>query len=220
MTAINPLSLTCGALGCLGMNGVTATVQYNGSGFSLSGKASSNTVVGGVDIDGDGNVDIAFWVGTFYNSIWASCSIKSVLAVPTGSGKYASNLGKGDMVGTALSFKGCPGFFVSNGAGNFVDNSTGYLGVKFNGANGIPGTQYAWIKTKFSYATDPRVITIIDWAYDDSGAAIRVGDTGAVAADLPAELSMLNLLGLGAIGLAAFRRRRDKFLAENEKAEK
>ncbi|MDM8564646.1 hypothetical protein QUF74_03240 [Candidatus Halobeggiatoa sp. HSG11] len=71
--------------------------------------------------------------------------------------------------------------------------------------------------------------TVTKLALDPTGDPIDVGNTGAgcpappnppTAADLPAELSMLNLLGLGAIGLAAFRRRRDKFLTENEKAEK
>ena len=58
----------------------------------------------------------------------------------------------------------------------------------FGGAGGLPGTGY------------PDRITAIDWAYEDSGAPIYAG-----AVPVPTPLA---LLAAGALGLAAFRRRK------------
>ncbi|MDM8564643.1 hypothetical protein QUF74_03225 [Candidatus Halobeggiatoa sp. HSG11] len=140
-----------------------------------------------------------------------------------GTNYYAMiRLNAGDVVQAtpgAGSWNNCR-FFESSSNPNrqFEPGSTGYFGFRFTGSDG--GTKYGWAKANWNHTNPGLELNITKWAYDDSGAAIRVGDTGAVSADLPAELTMLNLLGLGAIGLAAFRRRRDKFLTENDKAEK
>lgn len=51
----------------------------------------------------------------------------------------------------------------------------------------------------------PDQMTIIDWAYDDSGAPIHVADTGVNQVPEPSSLA---LLAAGAAGVAAFRCRK------------
>lgn len=50
-------------------------------------------------------------------------------------------------------------------------------------------------------------VTAIDWAYEDSGATIAAGATGATGVPAPASLA---LLAAGAVGVGAFRRRKQE----------
>ena len=61
------------------------------------------------------------------------------------------------------------------GAGQFVSGSEGYLGFQLNGTN------YGWMRVVFTNNAGGALIK--EWAYDDSGAAIAVGNitnTGSV----------------------------------------
>lgn len=87
-------------------------------------------------------------------------------------------------------------------------NTTAYFGFRFNGATGTPCTQYGWAKAsveRFGASDIGLRLSIFEWAYDDTGAAIKVGATGVPTPATP----LLTLLGLGAIGVSAYRRRRE-----------
>lgn len=87
---------------------------------------------------------------------------------------------------------------IGNSANQFVSGSEGYLGFRFT-ENAGDGPYYGWMRVIF--ANDGSSGTIIDWAYDNTGAPIAVG------AMVP-EPSAVMLGGLGALAMA-FRRRRD-----------
>ncbi|MCX7098150.1 MAG: PEP-CTERM sorting domain-containing protein [Methylococcales bacterium] len=113
----------------------------------------------------------------------------------------------------------------NNGFGQFALGATGLIGVKLGSGN------YGWIRLKvedmginqpfssvfggalgngLNYADK---ITVIDWAYENTGAAIHAGRKfsfgGALSSDntIP-EPSALALLAAGAAGIGAFRRRK------------
>jgi hypothetical protein len=94
--------------------------------------------------------------------------------------------------------------------GQFVDygygGEGGYIGFLLGGffpESDDPGTQqngqYGWIRV--SVAEDFDSITIHDWAYQDDGSPITVGDQVPVP-------STLLLLATGAAGLAGLRRKK------------
>jgi hypothetical protein len=99
-------------------------------------------------------------------------------------------------------------------AGNFGAflNTTGYAGFGF-GDNDLTGPIFAWARVRVDVDATSAKITVFEWAYEDSGAPIRIADTGAVPA--PAT-PLLTLLGLGAMGVAAYRRRREAGLKRLE----
>jgi hypothetical protein len=90
-------------------------------------------------------------------------------------------------------------------AGAWAGAGAGFMGVKFteSGVNG-GAAMYGWVQfTKDAGipSGNPTGITIVDWAYDDSGASITAG-AGAVP-----EPSSLALLAAGAMGLCVRRGR-------------
>ena len=122
------------------------------------------------------------------------------------------------------------GVFSASAAGRLrinvvnVSGPNGTLGHFPLGATGIAGFQlangdYGWIRLKLTdlglnqpfstvlggsplgngqgYADK---VTVVDWAYENSGAAIKAGDVP--------EPSALALLAAGAVGIGAFRRRK------------
>jgi len=102
--------------------------------------------------------------------------------------------------------------------GNFKLGTTGFVGIRLGNGD------YGWIRLRLDdtglnqpFTTNhgglgpfgdgenyPEKLTIIDWADDDSGAPIQLQVPGGTAP----EPSSLALLAAGALGLAAFRRRK------------
>ncbi len=79
-----------------------------------------------------------------------------------------------------------------------------YIGFKFN----PEGTElYGWANVTFTQEGNWGTITITEWAYDDTGASILTGATGAIPE--PANFAVgLGALALGAAGLRRRRRAR------------
>ena len=84
-------------------------------------------------------------------------------------------------------------------------SSTGFMGVQTRQGN------FGWIQVHVSARTpgNPSSLTIIDYAYDDSGAHIRAGDTGIrVPEPATAAMAGLGLLAMGAAGVRRMRKRK------------
>ena len=97
---------------------------------------------------------------------------------------------------------------------NIAFGSTGYIGVRFDGDTGAGGKQFAWLKVCADYDTTGAnhsvSFNVLEWAYDDSGAPLHVADTSN---NVPTPATpLLALLGMGAMGIQGYRRRRDQGL--------
>jgi hypothetical protein len=96
------------------------------------------------------------------------------------------------------------GQFAVSGTGNV----SGYVGFR------DPANHFGWIQVEVStIASAPREIQVLGYAYDTTAnEAILAGDTGVAAAPEPGTIG-LAVLGLGAAGIAAWRRRRGEVAA-------
>jgi len=91
---------------------------------------------------------------------------------------------------------------------------TGFVGFKVSG--GSLNGDFGWMQVKVSDSASPgypNEAEVIDWAYDNSGAAIAAGDTGQVVTPEPGTAA-LGLLAFGAMGILALRKRRKELAAE------
>jgi hypothetical protein len=84
-----------------------------------------------------------------------------------------------------------------------VGTFDGYVGFKFR-PNSVSPFNYAWLQLSVTATGlgNPPSFTLVDWAYENSGAAIQAGNTGAIP-----EPSAVALV-MGAASLLAVRRRR------------
>lgn len=160
-----------------------------------------------IDMDGDGNNDVKVTVAT--------ASMLSAQGLGAGNGMLAGAVGTGGFfyptafqgpstIGSALGFGGnefdAPNSFgtLANGVlfGNWATpgGHDAYLGVKFDiGGN----SHFGWVHVIWDPNAD--AVTIANHAFESQP---------GVAAVIP-EPSALSLLGLGVLGLAARRRRRE-----------
>jgi hypothetical protein len=182
------------------------------------------------DIDGSGGQQNVILARNQVNDSWAG-----LLSGAVASGEafaLVNILAPGANVGPTLAtgtFNTGYGYFAQGNSTTapFL-NTTAYFGFRFNGTTGTAGTQYGWAKARVDRfgANDIGVrLTISEWAYDNSGAPICVGDTGSGCGGTPVPVPgtpLLTLLGLGAVGLSAYRRRREaglkRLAAEQEGA--
>ena len=82
------------------------------------------------------------------------------------------------------------------------DGQSGYFGFSFDLENATSDTVYGWGQVERIDACNG---SLLGWAYEDSGADIHVGDTGAPVIPVP---SALGLAALGAAGVLSIRRRK------------
>jgi hypothetical protein len=201
-------------------------IVHNTTGTAFA--VNSNYSAPQLDLDGAGNDDWGLLLRA--SALYAYASHSSAGPGSTvASGGAALKLSPGFVVGPTLASGGFSNghadwYFNRNGNANgpFYNGTTGYLGLRFDGDTGSVGTQYAWVKVRFDFAAPKLTMNILEWAYDNSGASIAVGDTGQPT-DVPVPATpLLTLLGLGAVGLSAYRRRREaglkRLAAEQEGA--
>lgn len=94
--------------------------------------------------------------------------------------------------------------------GQFVGQTSGYIGFAFTGADpnniGQSTIYTGWVFIS-NIAADYSSFSILDWAYT-AGSTIEAGDAPVNASASVPEPSSLGLLAVGAAGLARYRRRR------------
>lgn len=68
---------------------------------------------------------------------------------------------------------------------------------------------FGWVRLEFTVGSNALIngLTVIDWGYQNNGAAITAGNEGVISAPEPPTAD-LALLALGAAGVTALRRRR------------
>lgn len=130
---------------------------------------------------------------------------------PTAGGADVGKLTAGTVIGPGSTMVGAPFGFMNNPtAGDWIGTGNGYMGIEFSEASVNGGNPvYGWVQISKTIAGDPprggpSGITMVDWAYDDSGAAIAAGDTGASPVPEPTSLA---LMAAGAIGVLVRRGR-------------
>lgn len=155
-----------------------------------------------VNLDG-GSIDATF------NFFTAGFTHKATVIGFGFAGTYGSQalkLSSGALIDAALNFKSQANLisvtsYLSN-FGPWAISDTAFLGL-FTDQN-----NFGWIRIHFGDTDSdglPDDMTIIDYAYEDSGGGIRAGDTGTASIPSPAPLA---LLAAGAVGIGAMRRRR------------
>ena len=231
------LSLGAGSLSALYMLPLTAQAgiihQATPIGHSVGGNPTSGTTVVDWDVDGDSIVDFTF--KAIANLSYVSTSGGYGLSIPSGRLQFNSAAGgqgivqqAGDsantirnlplnfQVGQTLTtgYQWGPSGLQNRSIGSTMDYSVNFFqpfsggGGEYFGFSFDKGGQtlYGWAEVNFD-TTFNVSMTIEQWAYDDSGAGIRVGQTSAVPAP-PALFSMLSGLALGAGGILRGRRLR------------
>ncbi len=135
-------------------------------------------------------------------------------AINSGDGLLRSPLAEGASIGPGQHFVSASVIamnatkgVVHKSVGGPWANKTGYLGFEFKCQSGT-GTCFGWANLKVTASTKGETGLISSFAYDTvAGQTIDAGQTSSATAAEPGEATLM-LLGLGALGLAEFRRRR------------
>ena len=213
-------------------------IQYFNTQVSVgwSAAAATNIYTVGWDINDNGNADGALEAGAVPGGFagWIDVATAppglgsgEVFFAQTGVGLgFAAALPKDQstwavnttLAGAAFAAFGSQGVF-----GSAFFNTTAYAGFAFS-EPALTGSFFGWAKVRFDALSQTSVkITVSEWAYDDEGCPIAVGAPsggGGCGTPVPTPATpLLTLLGLGALGMQAYRRRREqgpKRLAEEQ----
>ena len=191
---------------CVGFGAATSTALLGGTGLEAGiiysgpqditlapGVSSSSTAR--IDLDGNHLPDFEFY---FYNSgnVFGSSSRWAYGLAPgnriatTGS-SGARNFNSNDLIGTPGSLLGSAAESAS------LFRFSGFMGVQLDNGN------FGWIQVKSG--SEPKSLTIVGWAYEDSGQHLTAG---AVPEPTSAMLMGLGLMAMGAAGVRELRRRK------------
>ena len=138
------------------------------------------------------------WVGYTYKTI-KKLSYSNMVGPNTNT----PNMYGGSFFRTCRSHDHLLGWRWTNTWGSWTsDGQSGYFGFSFE-LEGSGDTVYGWGLIERIDVENGR---LLGWAYEDSGAEIHVGDTGAATPVIPVP-SALGLAALGVAGVQAMRRR-------------
>ncbi len=124
------------------------------------------------------------------------------------SSTLVDNLPVGTLVNSLLNF-GRTDSIETTGATAFnLNSSINYIGFRFlNESTGI--YDFGWLQFSLAGAFNGQPRTILGWAYDNTGASINVGTTGASGVpESGSTISLLAMVAAGALGVRAWRNAR------------
>jgi len=201
------------AVGATALGSAQAGIIYSGvQDIAVNTSAGYPGDAQGVDLDFSGDAEFR-WAGGQFDPM--SSSLTGQTDQHTDGFAVIGNLPNPQslVVGTrqfAAGFEIGPGgdfqlgkqinrFYTSVGSlGEWDAGETAYFGFQFTPAS---TPLYGWGQVSF----DGTYLTLMDWAYEDTGASITAGHTGVAAAPVPGSTALL-ALGLSLAG--CFRRRR------------
>jgi len=192
-----------GGAGMLAAGSADAAIIYSGL-LNQSVKFGSSYAI---DFDG-GGTDLTFEVfdfGSRFDARSSSAGGGLGVADNTAAGS-PTNFASGILIDGGSKYSGSStktlasydtdGDFIF---GNFPANATGFLGFV------LPGNNYGWVRLSFGNTLDATTgFTVVDWAYDNTGAAILAGQTTSAVPGAGA----LAALAVGASGLRGRRSRK------------
>ena len=191
-----------------------------------------------IDLDGIGGDDLSFIMAVGHNIgagdygfVRNSSTIASGVMLVTSTGGVAVPLAAGQVLsGTGTAAPGGNFWYnTQNSVFNNVNGSvralpfsqTTYIGFRFEGDTGTIGQQFAYLKVFAEYDTTSAnhsvSFNILEWTYDNSGAALVFNGAPAGSAPTPST-PLLALLGMGAMGIQGYRRRRNAGLKQQADA--
>jgi hypothetical protein len=186
----------------LAASSVQADIFYfPSSSFTVSDDVSATVAW---DVDGAGTILADFSVqNTYFNSRIVRLDFNNKGAfVSTNHGSLLA-LHTGDVVSAGMAFSNQRIPLIVSGAlasvRSFVSGTPAFVGFSFTEKG---TTCYGWASITITEGASVSTITVNEWAYEDSGAAITVG-----AVPEPAQTAVgLGALALGAAGLRRWRK--------------
>jgi hypothetical protein len=183
--------------------GLPAAIPANFNGIYVNVQTGA---IAGSPASGTPFINIYANVGTTINEIYTNPGTVRMVTTTAG-GTTVAGLAAGTLIGPGSNFAGTNVGVV--GVNALTNPGTTLLGFEFVLA-GV--TDFGWIRVTGTSASSK---SVVDFAYENTGAAIAAGATPPPPTSVPEPSSLsLGLLALGAAGVAALRRRRAAKAAE------